>query len=87
MARTKASYGGGRPQVRWDLAGWYLYSESDFTRPDLHTIITYLIMSWHIMYFSGTKVRFDDFRKESRILDTSEMATTSPFKTLSSMSI
>ena len=43
-------------------------------------------MSWHIMYFSGMKVRFDDFREESRILDTSEMATTSPFKTLSSMS-
>ena len=38
---------GGRRYAGILLAGiWYLYRDSDFTRPDLYTIITYLIMSW-----------------------------------------
>ena len=77
---------GGRRYAGILLAGIYiviLILPAQTCIPYYHYIFDHVLAH----YFSGTKVRFDDFRKESRILDTSEMVTTSPFRTPSSMSI
>ena len=89
VARTKASYGGGRPQVRWYLAGWYLVFISWFwfypPRPVYYHYIFDHVLAWHRHSTSHTRkcgLTISECRAE-HLISTHEMTPTSPFQMLS----